>query len=929
MNYTLVNNNNVTLSSGIINSGANFDGTNYLSNSGFLIPNSGFTISTWVKSDSYPDGSVIVGQWNYDNNSPVMAAINCNFGVINVLWSTNGADLTDRWQTPIALSSISDNEWHHLAFTYASNTGKIYLDSSFMGYTALNPAKPSSGISLGMGYNSFFNGQIDETAVWNRSLSNQEVYNLYYQGTGNSYPFDKDIINVPTGFVSLPRPKAYWKLDDNGSGNLSLIDSTINRYHLSGYGDTGILTSGKISSGALTEGNSWFRSNVPTTVRNQWNQIIAGDTTFSFWIKSPVPSEPYAMILDETEGFGVLGNTNGTFSLVNSFDQTFISGGDFSDGEWHHVAAIRGDSKLKLFVDNTYIDSVGFPGWSYINSGQCVSVLGILAEGLSKAPSGTIIDEIGVWTSGLNAKEISNLYYNGQGNTYPFAKPVVQTSGLTDRIIAYYKLDNTGNGLPSMLDSTPNKNNFNYTEGLPNAVSGIIGSGANLEFGGFMSLYEKLWSVQGEEVSTNPNGFSTSFWIRPTRYEPSIQNTVNQKPYMPYIGIPVTTGPDYLVFGLRRDGTIFLSKDPDGFSNQEDEATSYVIPLNEWTHIVLVANSPYGNVDLYINGQYISAFTSVLKNFILNLNPPLDGYSFYTFIIGDYYNKAAYAAIDEVGLWNKPLTTSEIYNLYYNGQGNSYPFDKPTIEPVINPPRQMPDLMNEVLAYYPFNPVVSVPGYFETVDYTRNNNTIQYGSPSTRFSIQSGIIGSGAGFFSEGMPSLSATLIHGTSGYNSLAPNGFGDPNTLAVSGFSVSFWARPQSYRSPYSEYFSLANPKISFRITTGSGISLGVGNSFQNEASQYRVPTGQWTHFVLNSNPRSGNFDLHVNGYYLSSFTVGSGVQYFDFDAEFKINGNGLLRGTIDEFGLWSRPLSLDDIYNLYYQGSGNTYPFARPYI
>lgn len=1147
MNYTLVNNNNVTLSSGIINSGANFDGTNYLSNSGFLIPSSGFTLSTWVKSDSYPEGSVIVGQWNYDNNSPVMAAINCNFGVINVLWSTDGASLTDRWQTPIALSSIADNKWHHLAFTYASNTGKIYLDSSFAGETTLTPAKPSSGISLGMGYNGFFNGQIDETAVWNRSLSNQEVYNiyysgqgnsypfekpvieskfldrcigywkldddgsgklsladstsygntlqsgsnsnkptllvtgkisgaanfsssnyqgnylsstgfsvgglgevsvstwikttdnggdgkqilgswggsfggaaillnmyygnvqfavnstlmaettagyyadgdwhhlvgtyngvkasfyvdgsfigsspcggllpqttrfgigiadgsrffsgiidevgvwargltekeaynLYYQGTGNSYPFDNEIIDVPVSLIGIPRPKAYWKLDDDGSGNLSLIDSTINRYHLSGYGDTGILTSGKISSGVLTEGNSWFRSTVPTTVRN--------DTTYSFWIKSPVPSEPYAMILDETEGFGVLGNTNGTFSLVNSYDQTFISGGDFSDGDWHHVAAARGNNKLKLFVDGTLIDFVNFPGWSYINSGEGVSVLGVLPEGLSKAPSGTIIDEIGVWASGLNEKEINNLYYNGQANTYPFVKPVIQTSGLKDQIIAYYKLDNTGNGLPSMLDSTPNKNNLSNNDGVT-AASGIIGSGANFEIGSTMLAREAQMYYIGNQVPISPNGISVSFWIKPTRYEAK-QSQFYTKEYNTYIGVGYNEAEE-LALSLKRDGTISLSTyiEPYG-AYYHDENTGYVIPLNEWTHIVLVANTPYGNLDLYINGQYISAFTNLIKDTqSFNLN------SLYSagIVLGNGYfgTRCPYGVIDEVGLWNKPLTTSEIYNLYYNGLGNSYPFDKPTIEPVIVPTRTMPALMNEVLAYYPFNPSVSFPSYFETVDYTRNNNTIQLGSPSDRFSIQSGIIGSGAGFTRLGVsiPTIAAPLIRGTSGYNSLASNTFGDTNTLAVSGFAVSFWASPISYPAPHSEYFALANPKISFRMTTGSGISLGVGNSFQNEGSRYIVPTGRWTHFVLNSNAPSGNFDLHVNGVYLSSFTVGSGVQYFDLDSAFVINRGGFLKGTIDEFGLWSRPLSTGDISNLYYQGSGNSYPFNKTII
>lgn len=82
------------------------------------------------------------------------------------------------------ISTPPTNKWYHLVVTLNQNTGnssgtkKIYLDGQLIStcnYTDKNPANADSIYIGGNG----FKGKIDDVGIWNRELSNQEVYNLY------------------------------------------------------------------------------------------------------------------------------------------------------------------------------------------------------------------------------------------------------------------------------------------------------------------------------------------------------------------------------------------------------------------------------------------------------------------------------------------------------------------------------------------------------------------------------------------------------------------------------------------------------------------------------------------------------------------------------------------------------------------------------
>ncbi|MFH1723230.1 MAG: LamG-like jellyroll fold domain-containing protein, partial [Elusimicrobiota bacterium] len=94
--------------------------------------------------------------------------------------------------------SVTLNEWHHLAGTYDGAQMKIYVDGvlkqTFAISGAIDYATP--GIDLILGQRSpysngeYFNGSMDEVAVWDRALSAQEILQHFNSGSNHEPYFD-------------------------------------------------------------------------------------------------------------------------------------------------------------------------------------------------------------------------------------------------------------------------------------------------------------------------------------------------------------------------------------------------------------------------------------------------------------------------------------------------------------------------------------------------------------------------------------------------------------------------------------------------------------------------------------------------------------------------------------------------------------------
>lgn len=96
--------------------------------------------------------------------------------------------------------------------------------------------------------------------------------------------------------------------------------------------------------------------------------------------------------------------------------------------------------------------------------------------------------------------------------------------------------------------------------------------------------------------------------------------------------------------------------------------------------------------------------------------------------------------------------------------------------------------------------------------------------------------------------------------------------------------------------------------------------------------LTVGTWYHFVLTvPASNTGNITCYLNGN--SIFTIANWSQNYALTTRLAMfadhAGTSNSPGELDEFGIWSRVLTQEEILALYYNGAGNQYSFAGLYL
>lgn len=436
---------------------------------------------------------------------------------------------------------------------------------------------------------------------------------------------------------------AYWNLENDGSGGVSLLDSTGNGYPLTNNGGvtlgTGIINGGATSSSA--GGTSLTNSYISAS----------GAWSISYWtnVSSVSQSGNYS-------GDISLGNLVSGAIIIHTFgDNSPENGWIFSSAEtanygqflptnlnqwYHHVITNDPTYGISWYVDGSPYIVNGGGGtnrdWSEITLGANITN--------SNASTDSVYDEVGIWNRVLTDNEVFNLYYLGTGNTYPFIKPVIQPE-LTDNILAYWNLNDDGSGGVSLVDSTGN----GYT--LTNNGGVTLGTGIN-GGGAVFNGTNNLSTTQTSPI-VGTSSFSYSCWIN---VDPTTTGFAN------ILGTRTSSGSGFGEWSVLVEnlGLINIVQ----YSGNFDFASS---PYNfNTTYFVTVVNDETaGTSSLYINGSLVTTGTlppSLSAGFPINLGANGD------------FSQALTGLLDEVGIWNRALTSTEVTALYNSGDGLPYPF---------------------------------------------------------------------------------------------------------------------------------------------------------------------------------------------------------------------------------------------------------------
>jgi hypothetical protein len=198
---TLTNTNTVTYVAGKINNGADLerDSTQYLAGGDVLDMSGNFSISAWIKVESFSSTTrnIIIGKWN-DQSNQRSWQLSVNATRLCLFLSPDGAAGLGGGESDA--TTINTGTWYHIVcvFNYAAHTCIYYLNGSKVGNTITADAtaiyNSTAPLRIGArqdsgGITDIFDGIIDEVGIWTRELSSTEVTSLYNSGNGFQYPF--------------------------------------------------------------------------------------------------------------------------------------------------------------------------------------------------------------------------------------------------------------------------------------------------------------------------------------------------------------------------------------------------------------------------------------------------------------------------------------------------------------------------------------------------------------------------------------------------------------------------------------------------------------------------------------------------------------------------------------------------------------------
>jgi hypothetical protein len=397
---------------GNVNNAYNFQSanSNYISINNNPVQNGTASISGWFNPTAPIGGPIIhIGS---DNST----AANCNgyffgFGTIanptgnNLLLdaSCQGNYNTEWIATP--------NTWYHFTLIRTQNNLTAYINGNMVGsYTPTGIISPSNNIFFGSTFSSnsvFYNGIIDDIAIYNRALTEQEIQNLY---TGTTPP---PCVSLPTnlqqGLVG------YWPFcgnanDESGNGN----DGTVN-------GAT--LTEDRFGNAGSAYDFTVAGSSIQAIIQSNQSPSASTDYTIALWAKRDNPEINNSLLVNYKNGTDPFGPNTSNYDIVHNHNFCSNSGiavqnypfnnpascspTQIENNEWFHLVV---HFKTSQFSFDVYKDgNLWFTG----NIGELVPDAGILTFGNNSEnnfPTQGQLDDIGIWNRALTPEEVQELY---------------------------------------------------------------------------------------------------------------------------------------------------------------------------------------------------------------------------------------------------------------------------------------------------------------------------------------------------------------------------------------------------------------------------------------------------------------------------------------------------------------------------------------
>ena len=247
------------------------------------------------------------------------------------------------------------------------------------------------------------------------------------------------------------------------------------------------------------------------------------------------------------------------------------------------------------------------------------------------------------------------------------------------KMLAWYPLDET---VPSITYDLAGNDNNGTQIGTFGFVPGKVAGG--YQFGPGLANQDIVRVYNDPFVTIGPGDFSADVWIKPTSFSTNCATFLINTSNAPCVD-PIFDNRQWFFGGSGLDGVSFFVQDDNqgtgtGYlglvmSSFPTPQTTFLSPagaisLNQWQHVAVTVSRSTGVGTFYLNGSVIGTFTPIAGPlYSTNAGPIMDiGHG--TFLnTGSCYltNRYFDGTIDELEIFNRVLTTSEVASLYQAG----------------------------------------------------------------------------------------------------------------------------------------------------------------------------------------------------------------------------------------------------------------------
>jgi len=678
-----------------------------------IVDTNAVTVCAWIKPTTFGDG----GFGRLVSNQEFQISIrdlNDDIIVTSNDWSNTATSDSN---------VIKLNKWQHICVVRPiSTTSKIYFNAEdvTVGVTSGTPQSGTQNIEIGRenAFGGWFNGTIDEFAIWNRTLSTSEITAIFNrQKTG--HPGHRITLTVNDTKQELPNYKqndGYVDMKDNvflvHFNKISADGENYTYAHdYSGRGNDGLCylgsndcpdwkPNGKLGGSFYFDGSDDYFS---------FSAFDFGDEfTIAAWV-FPWELSQLELVVGNRGGSnadGFLFHVNHWATSDRSVEFETANGATSDDAssetgviefhQWNHIAVRVNKTAGTAYI---YVNGVDESDDSSTRTDFATDNawrIGIQTD--SFYPFKGNIDEVAIWNRTLSPAEILNIYNRQRHNyinigdyeskVFNATKEVSWLNLTWDMPFNYYNKELSSNQAVESkdggIDMTDNILLFHYnrnaTAGETNSLffdfSGSKNNGSCIgttcpnyrmpgKFGAAFDFNRsQLDNITAGDIAeiggANSVELSVSAWVKPSDDD---GGTIVSK------WNDLTTGKVFLlnIYYLSTAHAIASVHEDDVAGTSYSETVSdYPIPENEWTHLAFtfVAGSGTG-MKLFVNGivqSHIDSTTSV--SYIEDNSYPVT--------IGTHYgangeDRPYDGLIDEVAIWNRTLSEKEIFDIYRRG----------------------------------------------------------------------------------------------------------------------------------------------------------------------------------------------------------------------------------------------------------------------